>query len=185
MEGLRRGLMPYGETIGAILPRNSKLPLIMVFSFLLLLSDLTLFAYINPILAPVIGLAWDCGAVTTGPVTVLLVLALGIGVCRIVGDDDGRGAGFGIVTLASVFPIVAVLLLELFHYGRQDYHGAKNHLGDFAISAETPLENSPLTLQQDDRVEDRPRFTEEELKEYAANGILRTIERYAAGQIGR
>lgn len=35
MEGLRLGLMPFGETIGAILPRNSKLPLIMAFSFLL------------------------------------------------------------------------------------------------------------------------------------------------------
>ena len=35
MEGLRLGLMPFGETIGAILPRNSKLPLIMGFSFIL------------------------------------------------------------------------------------------------------------------------------------------------------
>ncbi len=35
MEGLRLGLMPFGETIGAILPRNSRLPLIMGFSFIL------------------------------------------------------------------------------------------------------------------------------------------------------
>jgi hypothetical protein len=35
MEGLRLGLMPFGETIGAILPRNSRLPLIMGFAFLL------------------------------------------------------------------------------------------------------------------------------------------------------
>jgi hypothetical protein len=35
MEGLRLGLMPFGETIGAILPRNSRLPQIMVFAFLL------------------------------------------------------------------------------------------------------------------------------------------------------
>jgi len=35
MEGLRLGLMPFGETIGAILPRNSKLPLIMGFAFVL------------------------------------------------------------------------------------------------------------------------------------------------------
>jgi len=35
MEGLRLGLMPFGETIGAILPRNSKLPVILGFAFLL------------------------------------------------------------------------------------------------------------------------------------------------------
>ncbi len=35
MEGLRLGLMPFGETIGAILPRNSRMPSIMRFAFLL------------------------------------------------------------------------------------------------------------------------------------------------------
>ena len=39
------------------------------------------------------GLAWDCGAATTGPVTVPLVLALGIGVCRIVDDGDAADRG--------------------------------------------------------------------------------------------
>jgi len=63
-----------------------------------------------------IGLAWDCGAVTTGPVFLPLVLALGIGVCRIVGNNDSKSsgvadAGFGIVTLASLLPILAVLRL--------------------------------------------------------------------------
>jgi hypothetical protein len=57
------------------------------------------------------GLAWDCGAVTTGPVTVPLVLALGIGISRMVGDSDGGASGFGVVTLASLFPIVTVLTL--------------------------------------------------------------------------
>ncbi|MBP7433219.1 DUF1538 domain-containing protein, partial [bacterium] len=60
------------------------------------------------------GLAWDCGAVTTGPVTVPLVLALGIGFCRSVGGEDSGTMGFGIVTLASAFPIVAVLILGIF-----------------------------------------------------------------------
>ncbi|MEM7543633.1 MAG: DUF1538 family protein, partial [Pseudomonadota bacterium] len=35
MEGLRIGLMPLGETIGAVLPRNSSLPVILGFAFLL------------------------------------------------------------------------------------------------------------------------------------------------------
>lgn len=60
------------------------------------------------------GLAWDCGAVTTGPVTVPLVLALGIGICRSVGGEDSGTMGFGAVTLASAFPVVAVLILGIF-----------------------------------------------------------------------
>ena len=74
----------------------------------------------------ILGLAWDCGAVTTGPVTVPLVLALGVGVSSDWSDDKddkdeendpgSRGAAgkeededenwasaFGVVTLASLF----------------------------------------------------------------------------------
>ena len=67
----------------------------------------------DPRLAPVIGLAWDCGAITTGPVTVPLVLALGIGVANAAGEEDNPLSGFGIVTLASLFPALAVMLLAL------------------------------------------------------------------------
>jgi hypothetical protein len=67
----------------------------------------------DPALAPVLGLAWDCGAITTGPVTVPLVLALGIGVANASSEEDNPLNGFGIVTLASLFPAVAVMLLAL------------------------------------------------------------------------
>jgi hypothetical protein len=74
---------------------------------------LTVVAAMHPDMRQVIGLAWDCGAVTTGPVTVPLVLALGIGVAAAVGKGESSLQGFGIVTLASLFPIVAVLLSPL------------------------------------------------------------------------
>ena len=67
----------------------------------------------DPALAPVLGLAWDCGAITTGPVTVPLVLALGIGVANASTEEDNPLCGFGIVTLASLFPAIAVMLLAL------------------------------------------------------------------------
>lgn len=75
---------------------------------------LTLYANVDPELQKVIGLAWDCGAVTTGPVTVPLVLSLGIGIASAAGKGDSGLAGFGIVTLASIFPISGVLLLALY-----------------------------------------------------------------------
>jgi len=55
----------------------------------------------QPELASIIGLAWDCGAVTTGPVTVPLVLAVGVGVAASTGRSDNPLSGFGIVTLGS------------------------------------------------------------------------------------
>lgn len=76
-----------------------------------ILTAISIWAAFDPNLLYLTGLAWDCGAVTTGPVTVPLVLALGIGITRIVGRGDSGASGFGVVTLASLFPILAVLLL--------------------------------------------------------------------------
>ncbi len=74
---------------------------------------LTVVAVLSPGRREIIGLAWDSGAVTTGPVTVPLVLALGVGVAAAVGRGSSSLSGFGIVTLASLFPVVGVLSLGL------------------------------------------------------------------------
>jgi hypothetical protein len=187
LEGLQLGLMPFSETIGAILPNKSSLYIIIGFAFLLgigatlaepaigtlrsagvniepgeapllyamlnkfsgllvlsvgigvgiatvlgimrflfnwslkiliiptviVLTGMSLYAqYMD--MTHIVGLAWDAGAVTTGPVTVPLVLSVGIGVCRAMGKSDTGMSGFGIVTLASLFPIMAVLGLGFF-----------------------------------------------------------------------
>jgi Protein of unknown function (DUF1538) len=75
---------------------------------------LTAYCAMDPVLNSIVGLAWDCGAVTTGPVTVPLVLALGIGIASSGGKGDSSLSGFGIVTLASIFPIVAVLIVGVY-----------------------------------------------------------------------
>ena len=75
---------------------------------------LTIFASTDTHLKNIIGLAWDCGAVTTGPVTVPLVLSLGIGIAAASGEGDSELSGFGIVTLASLFPIIGVFLLAFY-----------------------------------------------------------------------
>tara|TARA_B100000123_G_scaffold21056_1_gene14766 strand:- start:1560 stop:2966 length:1407 start_codon:yes stop_codon:yes gene_type:complete len=75
---------------------------------------LTLYAWSNPDLRTILGLAWDCGAVTTGPVTVPLVLSLGIGIAASAGKGDSSLSGFGVVTMASLFPIIAVLILAIY-----------------------------------------------------------------------
>ncbi|MFT5425112.1 MAG: hypothetical protein ACI9ZT_000033 [Gammaproteobacteria bacterium] len=188
MEGLKVGLMPFGETIGTILPTKSSLSVVLTVTFLLgigvtfaepaigalktagsivdvekapylyaLLNEwsgvlvlivgmgvglaavagtlrfiygwsmkpfiyltmiptlcLTLYIMSDPELNKILGLAWDCGAVTTGPVTVPLVLALGIGIASSAGKGHSSLSGFGIVTLASLFPIIGVMLLAIY-----------------------------------------------------------------------
>jgi hypothetical protein len=87
----------------------------MIYIAVSLTLCLTLVVSANQDLRAVLGLAWDCGAVTTGPVTVPLVLSLGIGIANSTGQSsDNSLSGFGVVTLASLFPIIAVLLLSLY-----------------------------------------------------------------------
>ena len=188
MEGLKLGLMPFGEIIGNNLPKKSKLGVVLFIAFLLgigvtfaepaigalqavgsivdvqkapylytLLNDwtgilvlvigtgvglaavlgtlrflngwslkpmvyialvpglgLTIYCMLDSNLKDIIGLAWDCGAVTTGPIIVPLVLSLGIGISAAAGKGNSSLSGFGIVTLASIFPIIGVMVLAIF-----------------------------------------------------------------------
>ncbi len=188
MEGLKLGLMPFGEEIGNKLPKRVTLPVVLSVTFLLgigvtfaepaigalkavgvivdparapylwaLLNQwagvlvlvvgmgvglaavlgtvrflngwslkpfiyatvipllgLTFWAMNDVELAKTLGLAWDSGAVTTGPVTVPLVLSLGIGIASAGGSGKSSLSGFGIVTLASLFPVLGVMGLSFF-----------------------------------------------------------------------
>ena len=58
-----------------------------------------------------IPLAFDAGGVTTGPITVPFILALGIGVASIRSDKNSHDDSFGLVALCSIGPILSVMLL--------------------------------------------------------------------------
>ena len=74
---------------------------------------LTLYLSRDAELSKILGLAWDSGAVTTGPVTVPLVLSLGIGIASSAGKGSSSLSGFGIVTMASLFPVIGVMALAM------------------------------------------------------------------------
>ena len=86
----------------------------MIYIALFPALGLTIFCMMDPELNKILGLAWDCGAVTTGPVTVPLVLSLGVGIASAAGKGNSSLSGFGIVTLASIFPITMVLGLAVY-----------------------------------------------------------------------
>lgn len=86
----------------------------LIYLVLAPLLALTIYCALDPDLRNCLGLAWDAGAVTTGPVTVPLVLSLGIGISAAAGKSDSGLSGFGIITLASLFPVLSVLLLAVY-----------------------------------------------------------------------
>lgn len=60
-------------------------------------------------------ISFDAGGVTTGPMAVPFILALGVGVASVLKSKSGSGEGFGLVALASIGPIIAVLILGMFY----------------------------------------------------------------------
>ena len=73
-----------------------------------------------------VNIGWDSAGVTTGPITVPLVLAMGLGIGE---NIPNVIEGFGILSLASVSPIIFVLLIGLVvsHPSQKKSIGKRNH----------------------------------------------------------
>ncbi|MDH5638306.1 MAG: DUF1538 domain-containing protein, partial [Nitrospinota bacterium] len=106
--------------------------------------SLTYYMTGDPALEPMLGMAWDCGAVTTGPVTVPIVLALGIGIASSAGKGGGNLSGFGIVTMASLFPIIGMMLLSIHVAGALDPETIKEMAAHTSSLAPGLLKKTPI-----------------------------------------
>ncbi len=82
--------------------------------WMLIISYIIVFALSFFIPKSFLSIAFDSGGVTTGPMTVPFILALGVGVSSI-RSDDNRSDSFGLVALSSVGPIIAVMILGLIY----------------------------------------------------------------------
>lgn len=83
-----------------------------------------------------IPLVFDSGGVTTGPITVPFIMALGIGVATTVGGRNSKENSFGLVALCSIGPMLAVMLLSIFAKGEMQYelpnYSVEASLGNFS-----------------------------------------------------
>ena len=70
--------------------------------------------------ASFLSVAFDSGGVTTGPMTVPFIMALGIGVASIRSDKNAESDSFGLVALCSVGPILSVLVLGFLYKGESN-----------------------------------------------------------------
>jgi uncharacterized membrane protein (DUF2068 family) len=62
----------------------------------------------------IVGLAYDAGVVTTSTITVPLVTALGVGLAKVIKNRSPLLDGFGLIALASILPMIAVMLYAIF-----------------------------------------------------------------------
>lgn len=88
----------------------------------------------------ILALAFDSGGVTTGPITVPFIMALGVGIGLTVGGKNKNENSFGLIALCSVGPILAIIILGLGINGSIDYKTpsytiSTNFLSDFFIEA--------------------------------------------------
>ena len=81
--------------------------------FYMLLFALALLLAVNENL-DLLPMAFDSGGVTTGPITVPFIMALGVGISIVLVDRHSQENSFGLVALCSIGPILAVLLLGIF-----------------------------------------------------------------------
>ena len=75
-----------------------------------------------------LSIAFDSGGVTTGPITVPFIMAMGVGISMIRGDKNASNDSFGLVALSSIGPILAVMILSFFCVPHE-------------VSSETPIPN--------------------------------------------
>ena len=85
--------------------------ILMLFYMLLFAMALLLIVNGNE---PLLPMAFDSGGVTTGPITVPFIMALGVGISNVLGDRRSKENSFGLVALCSVGPMLAVLVLGIF-----------------------------------------------------------------------
>ncbi len=118
--------------------------------FYMLLFALALMLAVNENLN-LLPLAFDSGGVTTGPITVPFIMALGVGISSVLGDHRSKENSFGLVALCSVGPVMAVLLLGIFSgndltYQVPDYTVSSDILGAFLHTAAHTAREVALAL---------------------------------------
>ena len=98
---------------------NTRLSSMLLFFYMVIfaVTSLVLLAENGPLLP----MAFDSGGVTTGPITVPFIMALGAGIAATLGGKNSGENSFGLVALCSVGPILAVMLLSVFARGNLAY----------------------------------------------------------------
>ena len=89
----------------------------LVYFYMVLFALALVIVTVNAENLVMLPLSFDSGGVTTGPITVPFIMALGVGIATTIGGKNASENSFGLVAMCSVGPILAVLLLSLISGG--------------------------------------------------------------------
>ena len=106
--------------------KGTPLSHILIFFYMCLFAFGALLVIGNEEFLP---LAFDSGGVTTGPITVPFIMALGVGIAGTLGGKKAGENSFGLVALCSIGPMLAVMILGIFSKGDMNYQ-----IPDYAIA---------------------------------------------------
>ena len=116
---------------------HKDLASLLLFFYLLLFSVVSMSAVDGKM--ELFALAFDSGGVTTGPITVPFIMALGVGIASSLGGKNVSENSFGLIALCSIGPVIAVMVLSLFSKGTVSYTVPDYSLAE--ISLGTVLES--------------------------------------------
>ena len=114
--------------------------ILLAFSYKLALAGFYVLLFCCAAAAPAdfLGIAFDAGGATTGPMTVPFIMALGIGVASVRGGRHAEQDSFGFIGLASIGPILAVITLGVI--------SAKTGMHTETAAAAAEAATEPLSL---------------------------------------
>ena len=93
-------------------------------------------AFFTP--ANFVPVSFDSGGVTTGPITVPFIMALGVGIASSRSDKNSASDSFGLVALCSIGPILSVLLLGILYRPEEAVY-ASSSLPDVSTTLDAAL----------------------------------------------
>lgn len=121
---------------------KKNLSMLLMFAYLALFMVCAVLLEIKGIDgSKLLPLAFDSGGVTTGPITVPFLMALGLGISTAIGGRNSNENSFGLIALCSVGPMVAVIILSMASSGGVDYT-----VPDYSIAASTGANLGPAIL---------------------------------------
>lgn len=131
--GLGVGLFLVLSVLKIVLKKD--LGSMLVYFYMTLFAVALLIMAAKPNSLSLLPLAFDSGGVTTGPITVPFIMALGVGIATTIGGRNASENSFGLVAMCSVGPILAVLLLGIVNGGDISAPGTEDYLFADSIGA--------------------------------------------------
>ncbi len=127
---------------------SKPLSSILLFFYMALFTIVTL-VILNGNL-DILALAFDSGGVTTGPITVPFIMALGVGIATTLGGKNVGENSFGLIAMCSIGPILAVMLFGIFIDGSIPYtipdYSVSSQLADLTKTILSVMEEVAIAL---------------------------------------